>query len=458
MAPVASIHIWTKSRNTPAAGALKKSVAKSHELAISELADSSLVGDAQINSGPANGVLSIRLLAKQFLTKQTLTKQFLTGQALSRQALTTQALTTQALTEQTLTEHVRARLLVHAHIALPGGVLARVRMAQQGSECQGIFTGIGALDHKIGSIPTRALTQVCAPPKMSSGISAILFSLLTQATDKEEMCALIDAGDGFAPSLSAAADVDLSRLLWVRCGNKIKADLAEKPTNAATTVSRSTTASTTKTGLRSTNGSAETMGLSSPNCSAATTNLHSTNGSTAIAGLYTTSRQSMIDGHAANGHCLIASSGETTGRQSITNSQKPIANARQMQPLEQAFKAADILIQNGGFGLIAIDLSEIEERLVRKIPLTTWFRFARVIERQPTALVVFATYPAAQSCAALTLHIKGASACWHTGAQAHAQFLSGLACEVEPGIRRGRARNAQSADEGFAANPAWNEG
>jgi len=127
-----------------------------------------------------------------------------------------------------------------------------------------------------------------------------------------------------------------------------------------------------------------------------------------------------------------------------------------MQPIEQAFKAADILIQNGGFGLIAIDLGEIEERLVRKIPLITWFRFARVIERQPTALVVFATYPAAQSCAALTLHIKSAAARWHTGAHAHAQFLSGLTCEVELGKVRGRVRKpSQSAKAGFAATPVW---
>jgi hypothetical protein len=92
------------------------------------------------------------------------------------------------------------------------------------------------------------------------------------------------------------------------------------------------------------------------------------------------------------------------------------AGGRRMKPLEQAFKATDILIQNGGLGLIVIDLGEIEERLVRKIPLTTWFRFARVIEKQPTALVVFATYPAAQSCATMTLHIRNSEIHWSTEA------------------------------------------
>jgi hypothetical protein len=103
-----------------------------------------------------------------------------------------------------------------------------------------------------------------------------------------------------------------------------------------------------------------------------------------------------------------------------------------MKPLEQAFKAADILIQNGGFGLIVIDLGEIEERLVRKIPLTTWFRFARVIEKQPTTLVVFATYPAAQSCAAVTLHIKNAEVHWSRKAGPGRQPNNKLAHNNEP--------------------------
>jgi hypothetical protein len=59
-----------------------------------------------------------------------------------------------------------------------------------------------------------------------------------------------------------------------------------------------------------------------------------------------------------------------------------------LKSIEQAFKAADILIQNGGFGVIAIDLGNVDEKLIRKIPLTTWFRFARVMKTMPTALVM----------------------------------------------------------------------
>jgi len=80
-------------------------------------------------------------------------------------------------------------------------------------------------------------------------------------------------------------------------------------------------------------------------------------------------------------------------------------NRIKLPPLEQAFKVADILLQSNGFGLIVVDLSGISERIVRKVPLTTWFRFSRVIERQPAALVFLEQEPHATSCAGLVLRV-----------------------------------------------------
>src|ERR1022692_324490 len=76
-----------------------------------------------------------------------------------------------------------------------------------------------------------------------------------------------------------------------------------------------------------------------------------------------------------------------------------------LPPLEQAFKVADILLQSGGFRLIAVDLSGIPERVVRKVPLSSWFRFSRVIEKQSAALVFIAQEPHATSCAGLVLRV-----------------------------------------------------
>jgi hypothetical protein len=77
-----------------------------------------------------------------------------------------------------------------------------------------------------------------------------------------------------------------------------------------------------------------------------------------------------------------------------------------LRPLEQAFKVADILLQGSGWGLVAVDLSGIPERIVRRVPLSSWFRFSRVIEKQSAALVFVEQEPHATSCAGLVLRIS----------------------------------------------------
>ena len=130
-----------------------------------------------------------------------------------------------------------------------------------------------------------------------------------------------------------------------------------------------------------------------------------------------------------------------------------------LAPLEQAFKAADILIQNGGFGLIAVDLATIPEAALRRVPLTTWFRFARVAEKTECALVFFSGYPAARSCATLTLQLSPNGSRWSgvsgRGKLAHTRVLTSvdfrLDCEdVEIGkpVQPVAAAGGKQADSG----------
>ena len=64
------------------------------------------------------------------------------------------------------------------------------------------------------------------------------------------------------------------------------------------------------------------------------------------------------------------------------------AQGRSLSPLEQALGAADLLLQSGGFGLLALDLGNVPEKAVRRISLTTWFRFQRGVEETQTLFVV----------------------------------------------------------------------
>ena len=79
---------------------------------------------------------------------------------------------------------------------------------------------------------------------------------------------------------------------------------------------------------------------------------------------------------------------------------------------DQALRAMDLLIQGGGFGLIALDLSDAPPHLVRSVPLPVWFRFRRAVEYTPTILLLLDQEPNAKSCASLVLRLRTEETNW----------------------------------------------
>jgi len=79
---------------------------------------------------------------------------------------------------------------------------------------------------------------------------------------------------------------------------------------------------------------------------------------------------------------------------------------------DQAFRATDLLIQGGGFGLIALDLSDTPPHVVRSVPLPVWFRFRRAVEYTPTILLVLERESNAKSCASLVLRLRARETTW----------------------------------------------
>jgi recombination protein RecA len=204
-------------------------------------------------------------------------------------------------------------------------------------EFKTIATGISAIDQLTRGIPVSALSEICGIGKTS-----VFLSLLAQATQQEHHCALVDAKDSFDPASAQTVGVDLSRLLWVRCGK---------------------------------------------------------------------SRQDL-------------------------------------PPLEQAFRAADLLIQGGGFGVVAVDLSSFSERLLNKIQPATWFRFADVVEKQDTALIFLESRPFATSCAGLVLNLRNKSQIWY------GKLLTNLNVEVEI-VRARDKKSPQSVGPEISLKTQW---
>src|ERR1700721_4379164 len=81
---------------------------------------------------------------------------------------------------------------------------------------QMVSSGVREIDTLTGGLPRGCLTEVCGPA--SSGRTSILLAALAAATQRQEVCALVDISDAFNPHSAAAAGVNFERLLWVRCG------------------------------------------------------------------------------------------------------------------------------------------------------------------------------------------------------------------------------------------------
>ena len=81
-----------------------------------------------------------------------------------------------------------------------------------------VSSGIPQLDLLTGGLARGCLTEICGTA--SSGRTSVLLFALARATQRGEVCALVDASDAFDPASAAAAGMEMSRLLWVRCEEK----------------------------------------------------------------------------------------------------------------------------------------------------------------------------------------------------------------------------------------------
>jgi len=105
--------------------------------------------------------------------------------------------------------------------------------------------------------------------------------------------------------------------------------------------------------------------------------------------------------------------------------------------IDHAIKATDLLLQAGGFGLVALDLGDVDPRQTRRIQLSWWYRFRRAIENTPTALLVISRDPNVRSSASLAFELRRESEEWsqsegqETAVPTCANLLDGFLLHVE---------------------------
>ena len=209
-----------------------------------------------------------------------------------------------------------------------------------------VSSGIPQLDSLTGGLARGCLTEICGTA--SSGRTSVLLFALARATQRGEVCALVDASDAFDPASAAAAGMEMSRLLWVRCGENYPS--RKNPSAARTGCGKTDT----------------------------------------------------YQGMPSSDSYL----GMPSGIPQVA--EKKCGFSPWEAQLGQMLKVTDLLLQSNGFGMIALDLGDVPVPSARRIPLASWFRFRRAIEHTPTALLVLEQQPIAGSCSSVLVKVSGA--------------------------------------------------
>lgn len=80
--------------------------------------------------------------------------------------------------------------------------------------------------------------------------------------------------------------------------------------------------------------------------------------------------------------------------------------------VDHALQATDLILQSGGFGMVALDLTGLSPAAIRPISSTSWIRFQRCIEKTPTVLTVFGREATVRTCAWMAIRMEALQVDW----------------------------------------------
>lgn len=103
--------------------------------------------------------------------------------------------------------------------------------------------------------------------------------------------------------------------------------------------------------------------------------------------------------------------------------------------VERAFRATDLVLQSGGFGLVVLDMADVAAQCARRIISAWWYRFRRAVENTPVAMVVISQVPCVRSCAALSLELKRTHPSWSNTRQPASESKDEAVKTTETGDR-----------------------
>jgi RecA DNA recombination protein len=99
----------------------------------------------------------------------------------------------------------------------------------------------------------------------------------------------------------------------------------------------------------------------------------------------------------------------------------------------RALKAMNLVLQAGGFGVVAFDLADVPAMAIRQFPYTTWMRIARVIEGSQTVAVLLGSDRTARSPGGVTIALAaGPQTIAWAGDKDRARYLESI--DLDPRV------------------------
>jgi len=244
-----------------------------------------------------------------------------------------------------------------------------------------------------GGLPFGAITEVVGPE--CSGRTAFALSFMAVLTQSAKACAWVDVSDTLHPESAAASGVDLTQLLWVRCGVSATGyEESSSQQHAFSLPKKYLDPPSIKKGLHGggfgSHPRNEVKGLSD-----------------SISGLL---RPEMPAPRCAEPQRRVR-----LGREIFEPppTQGPVKPHRQPSPvrkpwarIEQALRVTDLLLQGGGFSAIVLDMGSIAPEYAVRVPLATWFRYRAAAERTRTSILLLTQYSCAKSSVELLLRFE----------------------------------------------------
>jgi recombination protein RecA len=280
-------------------------------------------------------------------------------------------------------QHLRAQIEANLAERIPSALTPLPRVPNPVAP-----TGVCEVDALLhGGLPIGAISEFVG--QECSGRTSLALAFVASMTMEGKVCAWVDVSDTLHPESAAAIGVDLSRLLWIRCGGAH--GTAPKPQSSERGLRITEKPSKAKPGLPQGGGGHPRMEVKG--LSAAVTDLLSS-AVTAPRCAEALRKPRPEPKQAGPQLTQFPSHGlRTTPRR------------KSWSRLEQGLRVADLLLQGGGFSCIVLDMGSLSAEYALRVPLATWFRFRAAAERLQSHVLLLTQHACSRNSAGLVLRL-----------------------------------------------------